>query len=708
MSTSGRRFTLVTDHCPLKSLKTLKDPTGRIGRWLLLLEEYPYDIVYRAGTRHGNADGLSRMPMGGQPQVEPVDDGSDRMDEILEPVEPVGDEKLKGEEKGIKRGLSVGKVEQREPTKSHREKSTYKTGNETEITAVGKREMEREEKNERQAEEKADTGSDGKQKKDGMNAVGVLPKWTRNYLSRIQKDDEILGRVRQVLPGPRPAASGEWATNPQLAQCRLAWESFLMKEDVLYRRLNARQGARTEEREVVVVPKALVPEVLKQSHENGGHMGITRTKELIKERFWWPGVSLDVAEWIESCGPCEQKKKPVGNPRALMKSVPVGEPMRMWAMDFVGPLAETEDGNKYLLVVSDYFTKWVEAFPLKDQTAAATARALNELFARHGVPAVLHSDQGRNFESKLIKELCKEAGVAKTRTTPYHPQCDGLVERSNQTIITMLSKVIDENQRNWDKKLPPVLMAYRTSRHESTGKTPFELVYGRKAKLPVSWRIDLGEDRATTTTDYAGDVTKQLAAMEDEAALRMERAQTRQRQGYDVRTTEVPEYTEGDVVWLHTPAVKRGESRKLARPYKGPYVIVHRLNDVNVTIRRIQGGRTKRVHCNRLKPCHYRLEPENVVSSEDDRAEAEAGRDRKRRNRRLLEKVLPAYRDYVPNFEEDVEQFEIRDGLGAVEGRQPRRAQLPARFQDYQMEVESSTEESEDAEEGDGDDDYGE
>ena len=96
------------------------------------------------------------------------------------------------------------------------------------------------------------------------------------------------------------------------------------------------------------------------------------------------------------------------------------------------------------------------------------------------------------------------------------------------------------------------------------------------------------------------------------------------------------------------------------------------------------------------------------MSSEDDRAEAEAGRDRKRRNRRLLEKVLPEYRDYVPNFEEDVEQFEIRDGLGAVEGRQPRRAQLSARFQDYQMEVESSTEESEDAEEGDGDDDYGE
>ena len=92
----------------------------------------------------------------------------------------------------------------------------------------------------------------------------------------------------------------------------------------------------------------------------------------------------------------------------------------------------------------------------------------------------------------------------------------------------------------------------------------------------------------------------------------MERLQTRQRQGYDARTTEVPEYTEGDVVWLHTPAVKRGESRKLAGPYKGPYVIVHRLNDVNVTIRRIQGGRTKRVHCNRLKPCHYRLEPENV------------------------------------------------------------------------------------------------
>ena len=159
----------------------------------------------------------------------------------------------------------------------------------------------------------------------------------------------------------------------------------------------------------------------------------------------------------------------------------------MWAMDFVGPLPLSEAGNRYLLVMADYYTRWVEAFPLPDQRAETVARVIvRDIVSRYGVPAVLHSDKGPNFESKLIKELTNLLGIKKVKTTAYHPQCDGLVERLNQTILRMLSKHVAENQKDWDLWLPCVLLAYRSAKQSSTGQSPFRLMYGREARLPCS------------------------------------------------------------------------------------------------------------------------------------------------------------------------------------------------------------------------------
>ncbi|PIK53794.1 Retrovirus-related Pol polyprotein from transposon [Apostichopus japonicus] len=146
------------------------------------------------------------------------------------------------------------------------------------------------------------------------------------------------------------------------------------------------------------------------------------------------------------------------------------------------------------MVVADYFTKWVEAFPLKDQSAETVADTLvTDFVSRFGVPKQIHTDQGRNFESNLFKELCQLLGVDKTRTTPYHPQSDGMVERFNRTLEEMLAKVVDSDQKNWDKCIPLVMMAYRSSIHESTGHSPAEMMLGREIPLPVDYIIDRGE-----------------------------------------------------------------------------------------------------------------------------------------------------------------------------------------------------------------------
>ena len=123
-------------------------------------------------------------------------------------------------------------------------------------------------------------------------------------------------------------------------------------------------------------------------------------------------------------------------------------------MDIVGPFPRTDKGNAYILVIGDYFTKWVEAYPMKDMEAASVAACLYDFICRYGAPDFLHTDQGKNFESTLISDLCKLLGIVKTRTTPYHLQSDGMIERFNRTLLGMLSSGILEEERNWEQILP--------------------------------------------------------------------------------------------------------------------------------------------------------------------------------------------------------------------------------------------------------------
>lgn len=130
----------------------------------------------------------------------------------------------------------------------------------------------------------------------------------------------------------------------------------------------------------------------------------------------------------------------------------------------LGPLPQREAGNKHILIAADYFTKRVEAYPLPNQEATAVAEVLiREFVSQFGVPLILHSDQGQNFESTVFSEMCSLLGITKTRTTPMHPQSDGMVERFNRTLEAQLSKFVEDHQQDWDTHLPLLLMACRTA-----------------------------------------------------------------------------------------------------------------------------------------------------------------------------------------------------------------------------------------------------
>jgi len=162
------------------------------------------------------------------------------------------------------------------------------------------------------------------------------------------------------------------------------------------------------------------------------------------------------------------------------------------AVDILGELPMTENGNKYILVVSDYFTKWTEAYAMPNMEAATVARVIVEQFvSRYGVPKKVHSDQGSQFTSRLFTEMCRLLQIEKTRTTPYHPESDGMVERFNRTLCAMLSAFVNENHRDWDDQLPFVMMAYRSSEHETTGVTPNLMMLGPETTIPLDLAYDM-------------------------------------------------------------------------------------------------------------------------------------------------------------------------------------------------------------------------
>ena len=192
------------------------------------------------------------------------------------------------------------------------------------------------------------------------------------------------------------------------------------------------------------------------------HLGVSRTVYRLQNRVYWPGLRHDVRVYLASCTVCLAHKSPCPR-RAPMGHVDVGHRWDRVAMDLLDMSVTTAKGNRYFLVMVDCFSRWTEACPLSDKTALAVADAFfQHIVCRFGMPMVIHSDQGREFENKVMQELCLLCGSHKTRTTPYHPESDGLVGRFNRTLLIMLAMFAEENRDDWDDLPPAVMMAYHS------------------------------------------------------------------------------------------------------------------------------------------------------------------------------------------------------------------------------------------------------
>ena len=300
----------------------------------------------------------------------------------------------------------------------------------------------------------------------------LAPVWSVADIQEAQREDSSIGPVVKWLKNSqdRPAKSDVALFSDATKLYWAQWASLRLKDGLVYRLWETPAGDSSVWQ--LLLPKKLRKEVLHQLHDTAtsGHLGISKTLQRIRERYYWVGCHQDVQQWCKSCDVCATRKGPHKTIRAPMAQHNVGAPMERVAVDVLGPLPESDQGNKYLLIIADYFTKWTEAFSIHDQEAITVAEILvKEVVSRYGVPLVLHSDQGRNFESNVFAEMCRLLGIQKTRTTALHPQSDDMVERFNRTLEAQLAKFVSEHQRDWDHHLQLLMMAYRTSVHDTTG-----------------------------------------------------------------------------------------------------------------------------------------------------------------------------------------------------------------------------------------------
>ena len=391
-----------------------------------------------------------------------------------------------------------------------------------------------------------------------------------------------------------------------------------------------------------------------------GHLGFKKTLERFQGRFYWEGMYADIKAYTRECMSCNKAKTPPIRRCAPLASYtrPKG-PLDKVQVDIIGKIyPQSYSGMSVILVITDEFTKFAEAIALPDQKAQTVAQALvTQFFCKYGIPNTIHTDQGKNFMSGLLKEITQLLGIEKVIGTAYHPQSQGAVERCNRSLKEMLMHYVQEDPRQWDRFIPFVMQAYNTSPSATTLFTPYFLFFGREAKLPVDVLIDKPEPQYRGADDYKAEVAEKMYLAHKLASKNAEEARELQKRQYD-KKAKIRHFAVGDQVYLTNEAVrsrrlKEGFSRKFAYPWKGPYRIVQQMSEVNFKIKEIGGSKIEVVHMNRLK-----LVPAGNLALEEKRMASKARRNESNR----LKKKGNMGESETQNEDSDDELFEESRG----------------------------------------------
>ncbi|XP_056609057.1 uncharacterized protein LOC130426352 [Triplophysa dalaica] len=543
----GSWFEVITDNNPLCHLQTAK--LGAIEqRWMAQLSVFNFEVKYRPGKSNVAADALSRQEFAGEHESDPDAD----WDECVAICSMMRDSTAL-DQNLVSKGLDCCRLRQIRACEANEEAVTISQGN-----------------------------------------TPTFPSYTREQLVEFQRNDPVLQDFRRFWDRKKRPAPLERKSLSRAVKCLLKqWSVIKERNGVLYRVVaDSSEGSCWQ----LLLPKCLREQALSSVHDVLGHQGIERTIGLLKQRCFWSGMYEDVEAWVKKCQRCILTKMPQPKVRAPVKAFLASRPLEVIAVDFT-VLEPASDGRENVLVVTDVFTKFTQAFPTKDQKADTTAKILlKEWFMKYGVPERLHSDQGRNFESEVVAELCRLYGVKKTRTTPYRPQGNAQCERYNRTLHNLLRILPPEKKRRWPEFLPELVHAYNVTPHSTTGFSPYYLLFGVHPHLPIDALLGC-EGVTERRHDWLSVHQERLRYAHEKAREYSEEKAL----GRVTRLNEnayCPQVSLGELVYLRQRLPGRNKIQDAWSP------VVYRVVEIlgtTYTVEPLEGGPSKRVHRSELR-----------------------------------------------------------------------------------------------------------
>ena len=310
----------------------------------------------------------------------------------------------------------------------------------------------------------------------------------------------------------------------------------------------------------IVLPQLYQTELLFRSHDQMGHQGIDKVYQRILKRFEWPGMKKACEKWVTACLSCQQVK----NSRKLrfpLQSIESSEFNEVVQIDHQ-KICMTDSGYDQVLVTIDHFTKYAEAVPCITASAEETCdHVINTWIARHGCPMTFQSENGTAFVGELTKELMRRSQVAQAHSTTYHPQTNGLVERQNRTLVSMLRVYCSRYMTDWDRYLPQVMGAYNSTQHSTTGVSPHMMLTGHEKSLPLTFFYPEYEGKKASPQVYVRDVIRRQQELHDLCRRNTQQAQARQGKRFDKKAAGAKAYSVGDYTWVFQNVIIRKEQK---------------------------------------------------------------------------------------------------------------------------------------------------
>ena len=604
----GVRFTVRTDHDCLRWLMNLTESTGRLTRWRLRLSEFDFEIQYRPGRVHQVPDALSRLIRPHANDAPDVDDDIPHYDDatsstalgtvaaVTDVTSPVVTRSRNRATKAAERGNTAGRS--RDGTvRETRDPATETANQRPDVGAMPLDDI----------DDLPDVlDDDGWDDCDDVDPFDLL---------RVREEDEPTDwtDVAPVdkLPTPltldeiREAQRSDSFCQTVLSRQGSRDTAFFEDTDGVLKRHPRLDLVRAQ----IVLPETLRPRLLTLAHHSlpAGHPGQNRMYYTVRQTYYWPQMAADVAATVRNCRKCARNRILLRRHLNRLRLFPATRPLEAVAIDILGPLPKTDGGFRFLVIITDRFTKLSQVVPLRRITAYHVAVAFCEAWVfKYGPPATLLSDNGKQFTSRLFHSVCNLIGTNNVFTSAYHPQTNGQVERYNRTLLAMLRNFVNDHQNDWDRYASVLTYSYNCHVHRSTRTKPFDLVLSRP---PPDFTL-----AQASTTERPDNVSrfaflKRLDVAITKARAALTKTQQRYKRDFDKRVRQTNQRLRpGDFVYLN-PTEDGKQRTKLTSPAVGPYRVL--LNDDH-TVYIDRDGLVERVSANRVV---YAPPPANVPKS---------------------------------------------------------------------------------------------